>query len=76
MTQFFQNSYSVEYWWTAASEGRLWPALSAKFHSIGNIFPFWDHISLELILVLMSNVCYFAVIVIFVVVTWRLLLIT
>ena len=52
----FQNSYSVECWWTAASEGRLsyhiydeWtaPALGAQFHSIRNIFPFWDQIFLE-----------------------------
>ena len=25
----------------------FWPALSAKFHSIGNIFNFWDQMSLE-----------------------------
>ena len=49
----FQNSYSVECWWTAASEGRLsyhiwtWPALSTQFHSIRDIFPFCDHIFLE-----------------------------
>ena len=42
--------------------------VSAKFHSIGNIFPFWDQIfswNEKTILVLMSNVCYFAVISIF-----------
>ena len=52
----FQSSFSVEWWWTAASEGRLlyhiydertWPALSAQFHSIRNIFPFWDQIFVE-----------------------------
>ena len=42
--------------------------VSAQFHSIGNIFPFWDQIfswNEKTILVLMSNVCYFAVISIF-----------
>ena len=42
--------------------------VSAKFHSIGNIFPFWDQIfswNEKTILVLMSNVSYFAVISIF-----------
>ena len=52
----YQNSYSVECWWTAASEGRLSyriydqrtsPALSAQFHSNRNIFSFWDEIFLE-----------------------------
>ena len=51
----FQSIYSVECWWTATSKDRLsyiynqwtWPALSAQFHSISNIFPFWDQIFLE-----------------------------
>ena len=78
LLKFFQNSYSVECWWTTASEGRLSYHIykCAKFH--------WECISFlgpnfpemrGLILVLMSNVCYFAVILIFLVVTWWLLLV-
>ena len=53
--------------------------LLLKFHSIGNIFHFWVLNfpgSRGLILVLLSNVCYLAVILIFLVVTWCLLLFT
>ena len=52
----YQNSCSVECWWTAASEVRLSyhiydqrtsTALSAQFHSNRNMFPFWGQIYLE-----------------------------
>ena len=53
----YQNSYSVECWWTAASEGRsliilyLWLTnFTCSEYPISynrNIFPFWDQIFLE-----------------------------
>ena len=68
----FQNRYSVECRWTAASEGRLlYHIILYYMHKeyiflLGQNFPGMR----GLILVSMSNVCYLAVILNFFVVTW------
>ena len=80
-----KNSYSVECWWAATSEGRIsyiW--LTNLTSSECQISKQWEYISClgsnlprmrGLTLVLMSNVCYMAIILIFFVVPWWLLLV-
>ena len=83
----FQNSYSVESWWTDASEGRLsyymfinelGPLWVPKFIALGIYFLFGTKLSCKegIDIFLMSNVCYLVVILIFLVVTRWLLLVT
>ena len=82
--KFLISDQDPQFWIT-------WPALIAKFHSfIFHSFKFyifinWKYIIFlgpnfpgmrRLILIFLSNVCYLAVILIFLVVTWWLMLVT
>ena len=80
----FQNNYSVECWWTAASEGHIF-INELDLLWVPNFIALWVYIFFlgpihlgmrELILALMSIVCYLAIILLFLVITWWLLLVT